>query len=90
MLLIKLHSDAELYLIRVYHISDGVSAIFGIFNTAAVGILAGLVSGFLADYVFKSSTTMMAVALGAVTLASGIVFLLPNNPYDSSMGEQHS
>lgn len=68
------------YLIKVYHISDGVSAIFGIFNTAAVGILAGLVSGFLADYVFKSSTTMMAVALGTVTVASGIVFLLPNNP----------
>ncbi|MCU9996872.1 MFS transporter [Mobiluncus mulieris] len=68
------------YLIKVYHISDGVSAIFGIFNTAAVGILAGLVSGFLADYVFKSSTVMMAVALGTVMVASIVVFFLPNNP----------
>lgn len=67
------------YLDKVYHVSTGVSAAFGIFNTGGVGILAGLVSGFVADYLFKSSTTMMGVALGVITVASGLVYLLPNS-----------
>lgn len=68
------------YLEKVYDIPTGVSSAFGIFNTGAVGIFAGLVSGFIADYVFKSSTTMMGVALAVVTVASGLVYLLPDSP----------
>ena len=67
------------YLKLVYDMSTAQSSAFGIFNTAAVGILAGVVAGFLADYVFKSSTTMMAVALATITIAAGIVYLLPND-----------
>ncbi len=65
------------YMTQVFHLSTGMAAAFGIFNTGLVGIFAGVVSGVLADYVFRSSTRMMAVALGAVTLACVIVLLIP-------------
>lgn len=42
-----------------------------------MGILAGLISGLLADYLFKSSTCMLGVALIVVALGTGLVYLLP-------------
>ena len=68
------------YLKLVYDLTDAQAAMFGIFNTAALGILAGLVAGVLADYVFKSSTTMIAVALVVITVAAAVVRLLPDSP----------
>lgn len=65
------------YLTQVFNVSTGLAGAFGIFNTGLVGIFAGVVSGLLADYVFKSSTKMMAVSLGAVTVACLIVLALP-------------
>lgn len=65
------------YLTEVFGISEGLAGAFGIFNTGLVGIFAGVVSGLLADYVFKSSTKMMAISLGAVVAACVVVMMLP-------------
>lgn len=65
------------YLSLVYEASAAQAGAFGIFNTGLVGIFAGLVAGLLADYVFKSSTRMMAVALTIIAIGTGILFLIP-------------
>ncbi|MDO4910107.1 MAG: MFS transporter [Corynebacterium sp.] len=66
------------YLKLVFHASDAVSGAFGVFNTGFIGIFAGLVSGLLADYVFKSSTVMVTVALAIITIGVLLVYLLPS------------
>ncbi len=65
------------YLTQVFKVSEGMAGAFGIFNTGLVGVFAGLISGLLADYIFKSSTKMMAASLGMVAVACVIVTLLP-------------
>ncbi|WP_036915386.1 MFS transporter [Propionimicrobium lymphophilum] len=67
------------YLSLVFNASDGVAGAFGIFNTGFIGIIAGLLAGMLADYVFKSSTMMMAVGLSVIAIGSGLLLLLPAN-----------
>lgn len=76
---VNLFWSSSPYLQTVYHVSDGPAAAFGLFNTGLIGILAGFVAGLIADYIFKSSTMMMAVALGTITVASFIVLMLPND-----------
>lgn len=51
------------YLQAVFHISTGQAAIFGIINTGAMGVVAGLISGLIADFIFKSSIKMMFTSL---------------------------
>lgn len=65
------------YLLNVFKVSDAVGATFGAFNTGLVAMIAGVVSGSIADYVFKSSSRMMSVALGFVAATCGVVLLLP-------------
>lgn len=65
------------YLSLVFKASDAAAGAFGIFNTGLVGIFAGLVAGLLADYLFKSSTRMMAVALPITAVGTLAVRLLP-------------
>ena len=65
------------YLQQVFHVSTAMSGAFGLLNTGLVAIVAGVVSGIVSDYVFKSSTRMMAVALGCVAVTCGLVLLLP-------------
>ena len=65
------------YLQQVFHVSTAMSGAFGLLNTGLVAIVAGVVSGFVSDYVFKSSTRRMAVALGCVAVTCGLVLLLP-------------
>ncbi|WP_311519535.1 MFS transporter [uncultured Actinomyces sp.] len=65
------------YLSLVFKATDAQAGAFGIFNTGLVGIFAGLVAGLLADYVFKSSTRMMAVALTVTAIGSIAIFMLP-------------
>ncbi len=67
------------YLTQVFDVSPGLAGAFGIFNTGVVGIIAGLVAGVLADYVFKSSTRMMAISLAAVVAACLVVIALPTS-----------
>lgn len=68
------------YLEQVFDLPRSASAVFGIVNTGLVGIIAGVISGFVADYIFKSSTTMLAAALGLIAVVSGAVLLLPTDP----------
>ncbi|MDO4911845.1 MAG: MFS transporter, partial [Corynebacterium sp.] len=70
------------YLKLVFNASDAVSGAFGVFNTGFIGIFAGLISGLVADYVFKSSTIMITVSLSITALGVGLVYLLPD---DNSM-----
>ncbi|XCB29434.1 hypothetical protein RQN30_09435 [Arcanobacterium hippocoleae] len=63
----------------VFNATDAQAGAFGIFNTGLVGIFAGLVSGMVADYLFKSSTRMMAVALLITAAGVGMVYLLPQD-----------
>lgn len=65
------------YVKLVYNASDSVSGLFGIFNTGLVGVFAGLVAGLAADYLFKSSTMMMAVSLAITAVGSFAVYMLP-------------
>lgn len=65
------------YVKLVYNASDSVSGAFGIFNTGLVGVFAGLIAGAAADYLFKSSTMMMAVSLSVTAVGSFAVYLLP-------------
>ena len=67
------------YMTIVFKASDGVSGAFGIFNTGLVGVFAGLVSGVVADYIFKSSTVMMGVSLTVTAIGAGLVYVLPVN-----------
>lgn len=67
------------YLSQVFHVSDGAAAAFGILNTGLVGVFAGLISGFIADYVFKSSGLMLSGALAMVTAFCVIVILMPED-----------
>ncbi|MDO4665903.1 MAG: MFS transporter [Actinomycetaceae bacterium] len=66
------------YLKLVFHASDATSGVFGILNTGLVGVFAGLISGFIADYVFKSSTVMMACALTITAVGTFLVWMLPS------------
>ncbi|MDR6939178.1 MFS transporter [Arcanobacterium hippocoleae] len=68
------------YVKLVFNASDSVAGIFGIFNTGLVGVFAGLVSGIVADYVFKSSTVMLGVALTITTAGAFCVYWLPADP----------
>ena len=65
------------YLKLVYNVSDGVSGLFGAAATSLVGALICIPTGFVADYVFRSSTRMMMVALGTVTVGCAIILMLP-------------
>mgnify|MGYP000919226066 CR=1 FL=1 len=65
------------YVQQVFGASTAVAAAFGIFNVGLIAMLAGIISGVTADYVFKSSTRMMMVALGFVAVACGIILTLP-------------
>jgi len=65
------------YLSLVFNATDAQSGAFGIFNTGLVGIFAGVVSGLVADYLFKSSTRMMAAALALAAIGVGLVYILP-------------
>lgn len=64
------------YLTQVFDVGPGTAAAFGILNTGLVGVLAGLVSGLIADYAFRSSTAMLAASLGLVAVSCGAVLLL--------------
>jgi predicted MFS family arabinose efflux permease len=68
------------YLEQVFHLPRSASAVFGIVNTGLVGIVAGVISGFIADYLFKSSTKMLATALALIAIVAGVVLLLPSDP----------
>ena len=65
------------YLSLVFKASDAVAGAFGIFNTGLLGIISGLVAGVLADYLFKSSTRMMGIALLITAIGTLAVRLLP-------------
>lgn len=65
------------YLQAVYHISQTQASLFGILNTGAMGVVAGLISGFISDFVFKSSSKMMFAALTLTLLSLLGVLVLP-------------
>ncbi|AGH82405.1 MFS transporter [Psychromonas sp. CNPT3] len=67
------------YLQAVFGLTTTQAAFFGIVNTAAMGILAGLVSGFIADFIFKSSIKMMLVALALTATCLAITIMLPKS-----------
>lgn len=64
------------YLQNMYNLSTSQTALFGIFNTGLIGVLMGLVAGVVSDFVFKSSSKMISVALliSAVTLSIVVFF----------------
>ena len=74
------------FLQQVFNASPTVAATFGIFNVGLVAMVAGLISGVVADYVFKSSTRMMMVALGIVTAGCTIILMLPIGDESSRPG----
>ena len=67
------------YLKLVYNVSDGVAGLFGATATSLVGALICIPAGLVADYVFKSSTAMMAAALAVIAISSAAVYMLPSS-----------
>ncbi|MGR6859155.1 MFS transporter [Aliivibrio salmonicida] len=65
------------YLQAVFGLSTAQAAIFGIINTGAMGVIAGLVAGSIADFVFKSSIKMMFFALALTAICLGVTIALP-------------
>lgn len=60
------------YLQSVYHLTTAQTAFFGVINTALIGVIAGVIAGIISDFVFKSSSKMIGVAL----LASSVVLMI--------------
>ncbi|WP_167146664.1 MFS transporter [Actinomyces sp. ZJ308] len=67
------------YLKLVYNVSDGVAGLFGATATSLVGALICIPAGFVADYVFKSSTAMMTAALTVIAISAAAVYMLPSS-----------
>ena len=67
------------YLQAEFHISTSQGALFGIINTGAMGVIAGLVAGSLSDFLFKSSIEMM-VSLALTAVCLGATIMLPKSP----------
>lgn len=65
------------YLQAVFHISQTYASLFGVLNTGAMGVVACLISGLLADYVFHSTSKMIFTSLLLTLLAIIGVLLLP-------------
>ncbi|MGF1683888.1 MFS transporter [Photobacterium minamisatsumaniensis] len=65
------------YLQAVFGLTTSQAAMFGIINTGAMGVVAGLVAGSISDFVFKSSTKMMMFALGLTALCLLGTILMP-------------
>ena len=67
------------YLQAIFGLSTAQAAVFGLVNTAAMGAIAGLVAGYIADFVFKSSIKMMLFALGLATTCLAITIAIPKS-----------
>lgn len=67
------------YLQAVFNISQAQASIFGIINTGAMGVVAGLISGTISDYVFKSSSKMMFVSLALTSIALVLTLIMPKS-----------
>lgn len=65
------------YLQAVFKISTAQAAVFGVINTGFMGIISGVISGSLSDYVFKSSSKMMLVSLILTAITLILVVILP-------------
>lgn len=64
------------YLQKTFDLSTTQTALFGIFNTGLMGVLMGVSAGIISDYVFKSSSKMIFVALLLSSLILlGVVFI---------------
>ncbi|EHJ07101.1 MFS transporter [Staphylococcus simiae] len=61
------------YLQSVYQLTPNQTAIFGIINTGAMGIVMGLSAGLISDYIFKSATRMMFTALTLCIISLSLV-----------------
>ncbi|MDR2007507.1 MAG: MFS transporter [Alphaproteobacteria bacterium] len=67
------------YLQAVFNVPQMYASVFGIINTGAMGVLAGVISGFLSDFIFKSPSKMMFISLVLTTLCLLGVLLLPKD-----------
>ena len=65
------------YLKLVYNVSD--AGLCGATTTSLVGALICIPSGFVADYIFKSSAAMMTAALTVVGVSDAAVYMLPSS-----------
>ncbi|HGP2370792.1 TPA: MFS transporter, partial [Salmonella enterica] len=67
------------YLQAVFNITTTQAAIFGIINTGAMGVIAGLVAGSIADFFFKSSIKMMCCSLCLTAVSLVCTIFLPKS-----------
>lgn len=67
------------YLQAVFGISTSQAALFGIINTGAMGVIAGLVAGTLSDFLFKSSIKMMMISLALTAVCLAVTVMLPKD-----------
>lgn len=65
------------YLQAVFDLSTTQAAMFGIINTGAMGVFAGLIAGSMADFIFKSSIKMMLFAMTLTAICLGVVIAIP-------------
>ncbi|OFI48507.1 transporter [Floricoccus tropicus] len=65
------------YLQAVYKINSSQAALFGIFNTGVMGIICGVLAGYIASKVLKSSSLLMGLALLVTAASLGLTLIVP-------------
>ncbi|MBV7362870.1 MFS transporter [Actinomycetaceae bacterium TAE3-ERU4] len=69
------------FFVRVYHMSQGTASTYATANALILGLGGGLLGGYIADYIFKSSTLTLGITL---CLSGAIMMILVFVPGDSS------
>jgi predicted MFS family arabinose efflux permease len=64
------------YLQNMYGLSTSQTAIFGILNTGLMGVIMGVTAGIVSDFIFKSSSKMIAFALFTSAIMLTLVVFL--------------
>lgn len=76
----QLHTYNVPYLQKVFHVSQGSASFFGTISGQAMGIIASLLGGFLADKWLHSTSKLIMLSLALVVVSSLLMILLPKTP----------
>jgi len=68
------------YMQSIFGLSSGQAAIFGLFNASGIGIVGGLIAGYLGDKVFKSPTKMLQFFLFSTIIILILTVIMPKDP----------
>lgn len=68
------------YMQNVFLLSPSQAIAFGLFTASGIGVVGGVLGGFLGDRVFKSPVKMLSISLTITVIVLLGVLLTPKNP----------